>query len=220
MWRHRFVGIASTLAVIVLTACGGGGTSNMTPASQPAGPIGQSASRLQTTAAPDQQVRSIYARASIKRGAPKDPLANWVFLEPLAATDAAVFSVPPWVKKCASIDPIFRGLWYLSLSNFTDPLAQISLPSCTIPSTTSSDVAGAYHNDSILPVGNGNIYIVEIDVGFISLTTTPIAGPALGAGSTFLFGTDESSLMIQKFHLYAFFVAEYTGKGQPATVSI
>ena len=71
-----------------------------------------------------------------------------------------------------------------------------------------------------MPTGNGNIYIVEIDVGLISLTTTPVAGPSLGTGATFLFGPDESSVTIQKDHIYAFFVAAYTGTGTPTTVSI
>ncbi len=222
MWRPRLVGIACAVAVIALAACSGGGTSSVTPSLQPGGTAPQSTSRLMATSAPDQQIRNIQAHAaSVKRTPPPNPFANWVFLEPLAVTDTAAVSVPPWVTKCASIDPIFGGLWYLSLSNFTVPLQAVTIPSCTLPaSLTSEAVAGAFHPDAIVPSGNGNIYIVEVDVGLISLTTTPVAGPALGTGATFLFGPDESSFIIQKYHVYAFFVAAYTGTGSPPTVSI
>lgn len=222
MWGRRLVGIAGALAAIALAACAGGGTSGITPTVQPGGAIGQSTSRLQATSAPDLQVRTIQAHAAaVSHTPPPNPLANWVFLEPLAVTDTAAVSVPPWVKKCTSISPIFGGLWYLSLSNFTVPLQAVTIPSCTLPaSSTTSAVAGLYHPDAIVPSGNGNIYIVEVDVGLISLTTTPVGGPALGTGATFLFGPLESSLTIKKDHVYAFFVAEYTGTGTPATVSI
>lgn len=221
MWRRQLAGIASALAIVALAACAGGGTSSVVPVQgpqQPAGPTGASTSRLVTTTTPQKQIQAIYARKAVARGSIKDPLANWVFVEPLAVTDQAVFSVPSFVTKCAKIDPIFQGLWYLSLSNFSDPLSQITIPGCTLPATTSSDVA-RYHSDAVLPSGNGNVYIVEIDVGFISLTTTPVAGPAIGA-STFTFGRLETNLAFQSFHLYSFFVAEYTGTGTPTTVSI
>jgi len=222
MWRRLF-GIVGALAFVALAACSGGGTSPsplpVTPAGGSTGSGAQSTSRLQSAAAPSQQIQDLYTRKSITRGSVKDPLANWVFLEPLAATDQAVFSVPSWVTQCAAINPIFGGLWYLSLSNFTDTLGQTTLPSCTIPATTSADAANR-HPDAIIPTGNGNIYIVEIDVGFISLTTSPIAGPALGSGSTWLFGSINGTLTFQRFHLYAFFLAEYTGTGSPTTQSI
>ena len=212
--------VLAAAGIVLASGCAGGSTSSLVPG-QSGGGIGQSTSRLQATSAPTQQVRNIESRDAVG-GTPQDPLANWTFLEPLAVTDSAAFSVPPRVTKCSVIDdPIFGGLWYISLSNFSAPLSQIQLPSCTLPATASSIIAANYRSDAIAPAGNGNIYIVEIDVGIISLATTPIAGPASDAtGTTFVFGNLESDLTFQKDHLYAFFLAEYTGTGQPTTVSI
>ena len=221
MWRRRFVGLASALAVIAVTACSsGGGTTapNMVPA--PSGATGQSTSRLQATTAPSKRIQDIYARKAVSRGSIQDPLANWVFLEPLAVTDQAIFSVPPRVTGCASIDPIFGGFWYLSLTNFTVPVAAITLPACTLPSTSSSSIARV-HPDAIAPAGNGNIYIVEINVGFIYLSTTPIAGPAVNGGPTsFLLGPINGNLTFNQYSIYAFFLAEWTGSGAPTTQTI
>ena len=215
---NRWMPAAVAAAAITLAAGCAGGSSSLVPGQQSAGST-QTSSRLTTTSAPSKRVQEIYARKAVSRGTVQDPLANWVFLEPVAITDTAAFSVPSWVTGCSSIDPIFGGLWYLSLSNFSTPLSSISLPSCTLPASASTDVA--LHRDGLLPSGNGNVYIVELNVGFISLSTTPIAGPALnGNNSTFLLASLQNSLAFQQFHLYAFFLAEYTGTGTPTTESI
>jgi hypothetical protein len=222
MWRHRLVGFGSVLALLAVTACGGGGVApNLVPPGS--GQSGQSTSRFQATTPPSKRIQDIYARKAVQRGSIQDPLANWVFLEPLSVTDSTqvLFSAPLSITKCATpIDPIFGGNWYLSLTNFTLPVSTISLPSCTLPATTSSTLAKA-RPDAIAPAGNGNIYIVEIDAGLIYLSTTPIAGPALNGGpSTFLFGPENGNLSFSQFSVYAFFLAEYTGTGTPTTVTI
>jgi hypothetical protein len=219
---HRFMVAAFTAASITLAAgcAGGSSTSPLGTGQQPVGSSGQTASRLQSTTAPSERVQDIKKRAGVTRGDSRDPLANWIFVEPLAIADTngnAITSVPQWVTQCASIDPIFDGVWYLSLSNFSLNFAQQQFPSCTLPSTSASDVA---KRDGVPVSGNGNVYIVEIDVGLISLTTTPVAGPALAAGNTFLIGTIDSTLTFDQFHLYAFYLAEYTGTGTPTTQSI
>jgi hypothetical protein len=219
-WDLRFRTILGVVTIVVLAACSGGGASNITPSSV-TGANGQGTSRFQPTTAPSKRIQDIYTRKAVQRGSFQDPLANWIFLEPLSASDAAQisFGVPLSVTKCASIDPIFDGRWYLSLTNFTLPVLTITLPSCTLPATSSS-VAKA-RPDAIAPSGNGNIYIVEIDAGLIYLSTTPIAGPALDGGpSTFLLGPINGNIGFSQFSVYAFFLAEYTGTGTPTTVTI
>jgi hypothetical protein len=220
-WDLRFRTLLGAAVIVILAACSGGAGSSITPSSTAAG-AGQSASRLQSTAAPSQRIQDLYARKAVQRGSLQDPLANWVFLEPLAATDSTqvLFSTLGSVTSCANpIDPIFGGHWYLSLTNFTLPVSTISLPSCTLPASVAS-LAKA-RPDAIAPAGNGNIYIVEIDAGLIYLSTTPIAGPALNGGpSTFLFGPFNGNLSFDQFSVYAFFLAEYTGTGTPTTVTI
>lgn len=220
MVRNRWIA-ASLAAVLTLAAgCAGGSSTSSPVPAQPGSPVGNTSSRLTTTSAPSQRVSSIYTRNTVKRGSVQDPLANWVFVEPLAVDDSADFSVPSWVSQCASIDPIFGGLWYISWSDFSTPLSVVSLPGCTLPSTSSSDLA-KYHGLTLTPGGNGNTYIVELDVGLFSLSATPIAGPALDSpNGQFVLASLQNSLTFQKFHLYAFFLAEYTGSGTPTAQSI
>lgn len=221
MVRNRWIAVAFAATAIALAAgcAGGSSTSSLVPG-QPSADTPSQSTRLAPTSAPANQISELEQRKGVTRGTPEDPLANWVFLAPLAISDVSgtgVFNLPSFVTRCSSIDPIFGGLWYLALSNFSVTVPQVQLPGCAIPSTTSS----VAHRDGVLPAGNNNIYIVEIDLGIFSLSTTPLEGPAvLGANNSFVFGEQTDSLSFQSWNLYAFFIAEYTGTGTPSTQSI
>jgi hypothetical protein len=221
-WNRLMVaGIAAASIALAAGCAGGSSTSPLAVGQQPTGSSDQITSRLQATSAPSERIADIERKAGVTRGTPQDPLANWVFVEPLAISDAggnATISVPSFVTGCASIDPILGGLWYLSLSSFDLNFYQQQFPACTLPSTASVNVA---KRDGVPVSGGGNVYIVQLDVGLISLSTTPVAGPALdGANDTFLIGSINPTLTFEPWHIYAYFLAEYTGTGTPATQSI
>ncbi|HTZ55306.1 MAG TPA: hypothetical protein VMB20_09600 [Candidatus Acidoferrum sp.] len=198
MWHRRVVGIASLVAAIALSACGGG-TSNM-PASastdSATAPDVGPPSPLQLTQAPTATINRIDAE---KRR--DDLLGPWQFEEPLQVGANYTLSVPSYVRSCTPQIPLLAP-WYLTLETLEVPQAPVTIPACKF---TTKNVSVA------------NFYLVQIDVDLQGLTVavTPLSSPVVVSGNQWTFNAIQKIYTFNPDNIYSFWVANYTGTGTP-----
>lgn len=200
MWRRRFVGIASALVMIALTACGGGGTSNMAPPTtgNGAAPDVAPPSPLQLTQAPTATIKKIDAE---KRR--DDTLGPWQFEEPLQVGANYSLSVPFYVRSCTPQLPLLAP-WYLVLQTLEVPQSPVTIPACTF---TPKNVSIA------------NFYIVQVDVDLQALTVTvsPLSSAVVVSGKNqWTFNADQKIFTFNPYNVYSFWVANYMEAGTPS----
>lgn len=225
-WDRPFRVLVGAAAIAALAACAGG-MSNIAPTAS----VGTSNDAiappqgLEATAAPVSRFNQIEAQAHpdavipspSPSSSPEDPLTNWQLLEPLAVSTKMTFSVPPWVRQCATISPL-QGFWFVALFNFSTSLSQFDLPECTIPSPSPSQWFTKVRPDSILP--SARLYVVEFDVSLFSITSTPIASESPDSSGEFVMQPLQSTITFQRDHLYAFFLGEWLNAPPAVTESI
>ncbi len=198
MWRRRLVGIATALAVIVLTACGGG-TSSIAPATG-VGPsndaIAAPPAGLEITQAPTARIKQIDAA----KGRDDLNLGDWQFEEPLQVVSDDTLSLPFFVKTCTPSNPLF-GIWYLSLTNFSVAQQPVTIPACTFNSKG---------------VSVANFYIIEVDVSLSGVVISTLSQPVqVDPNGEWTFSANAKEYSFAADNIYAFWVANYTGTGTP-----
>jgi hypothetical protein len=185
------------LATLLVAGCSGGAT---------APPLGQAASDS-TQSSQHFQATSLQA-ADVKKvddaiGGSGSAQPTWQFLQPLDISDSGALSVPKNARDCAAGNQI-AAIWYVALHSFTLPNNGATLPACTF-------AASAQRRGKLAPAAYNNFYIVEMNVGPLSASITPIAGPFVNDGSVWYFQPEAANLSFTGFGLYSFFIASYTG---------
>jgi hypothetical protein len=197
--RRRVVSIAGLVIVVALTACGGGGTSSLTPAASTGGanaPYAAPPSPLQLTQAPTATINRIDAE---KRR--DDLLGPWQFEEPLQVGANYSLSVPFYVRSCTPQFPLLSP-WYLVLQTLEVPQSPVTIPACNFTSKN---------------VNVSNFYIVQVDVDLQGLVVavTPLSQPVVVSGNQWTFSANAKIYTFNPDNVYSFWVANYTGTGTP-----
>jgi len=187
-------GALVAVALALVAGCAGGSTSSMTP-STVISPDSMH-DNLQATSAPTDRIKAIDAAKERD-----DLLGGWTFEEPLEVASGDTLALPRLVKSCSPLSPLF-GYWYLSLKDFTVPNQTVTVPACT--ATSKAKV-----------VDPSTFYIVEIDVSLSGVAVTGISSPPVVVGDTWQFSGNAKVFSFSADHIYAFWVAQYTGTGTP-----
>ncbi|MBV8638031.1 MAG: hypothetical protein JO322_08080 [Candidatus Eremiobacteraeota bacterium] len=234
-WYSRTRAILALSAVaFALVACAGnsgtavpGATSaGQSPITSPAAGLRQASDADKAQSRPslrDASATSQLKTQSTSKGGGSN--GSFTLVTSLAIANDGSLSEPR--STCNS--SIFFAPWYWAEGNFSLPLANpASLPVCT-PSSSSTS-----HGDAVVrmtqpfpsplptptetpnPIAT-NLYVIKVDIGWFDLDITPISGPATVSadGSTWSFPALTSQDTFQANHLYAFFIASWSGTNPP-----
>ena len=197
-WDRQLRIMVSAAAIVGLAACGGGGMTGVAPpgaTGSASDSVAAPPKGLELTQAPSSTIKQVDAakrRDDINLG-------QWQFEEPLQVVSDETLSLPKFVRSCTPIDPLF-GIWYLSLTNVTVVQQPVTIPACSFRTKN---------------VSIANFYIVQIDVSLSGVVVTTLSQPVVATGDSWTFNANAKAFSFQADHIYAFWVANYTGTGSP-----
>lgn len=202
-WDRQLRIVVSAAAIAVLAASCSGGMSGIDP--QAAGGTANDTlpappKELQVTQAPSATIKQVDAA----KGRDDIKLGQWLYEVPLAVTSNESLTSLPFLNVCEASPSPLIGFWYLALSNVTVAQQPVTIPACKF-TTKSPSIA--------------NFYIVEVDVSLAGVVVTPLSQPVVASGDTWTFNANAKAYTFAADNIYAFWVADYTGTGTPASTS-
>jgi hypothetical protein len=204
--------IALTALALLLPACSGSPSATpsvatpitgMAPA--PGGDMAAAVTRTKSHFHPATAAQRKAKRPSLEKfgdAARRDMMGHYTLITWLDSDQNLDFSYP--TKSC---DTLFQDApWYVATSNLTLSLPDQTIDACVDTSTGT--------------VATGNLYVVKVEIGWLTLQVEPLAGPASINGNLWTFGPLQKSTAFSADSIYTFFVANWSGSGTPPTVDL
>ena len=216
MSRNLMRPIGAAIALVSLLYACSGGSGQSLPAQGTGGTSPAMNFRSATTTEKTESRPSLSVGSRI---AARDDWGNsgsYTLVAALSTNDRLGFQ--RWGRSCDA--SLLDAPWYVALGNFSLTVPTTTLPACS----TSGSGTGSGQNSSSRGSSSQSqapgLYIIKIDIGWFSLSTEALSGPATTANDEWTFSPDEQSTSFQFGDFYAFFVAQWgTGGSSSPTAT-